>query len=91
MKEDERLKLIKKTTLEEASIEDILTDDSEGEEEMEVDQGNIIQPEDMDQGLSENEDWFSGEMQHSEEENRNELFDCLFSFIHYLNVRCLNF
>ena len=42
---------------------------------MEVDQGNIIQPEDMDQGLSENEDWFSGEMQHSEEENGDELFD----------------
>ena len=42
MKEDERLKLIEKTTLEEASIEDILTDDSEGEEEMEVEQGNII-------------------------------------------------
>ena len=58
MKEDERLKLIEKTTLEEASIEDILTDDSEGDEEMEVEQGNIIQPEDMDQGLSENEDWF---------------------------------
>ena len=75
MKEDERLKLIEKTTLEEASIEDILTDDSEGEEEMEVEQGNIIQPEDMDQGLSENEDWFFGEMQHSEEENGDELFD----------------
>ena len=75
MKEDERLKLIEKITLEEASIEDILTDDSEGEEEMEVEQGNIIQPEDMDQGLSENEDWFSGEMQHSEEENGDELFD----------------
>ena len=44
----------------------------------------------MDQGLSENEDWFSSEMQHSEEENRDELFNCLFSFIHYLNVRCLN-
>ena len=26
----------------------------------------------MDQGLSENEDWFSGEMQHSDEENGDE-------------------
>ena len=39
----------------------------------------------MDQGFSENEDWFSGEMK--QEENRDELFDCLYSFIHYLNVK----
>ena len=48
----------------------------------------------MEQGLSENEDGFSGDMQLSDEENGDELFDWLFPlFTMYLlsNVfRCIN-